>query len=471
MVEGRRTPQHVTAGAGQGEQAVAHRPVEQAIVAAVGDDDLDAGAAQRGQRQCGGQGVVGQEIRGDDADAVPGGGDGGHHQQLDALDVVIWPGGGDAGKGVAGGGAGRGERREPERAAQGFAGGEGPILGEGGHHLANDRAAQAKMRVADATAAAHQASAAGDIEVLVADIHAAGEADAAIDDQQLLVRAQVEQRHAPGQVRMQEAGDRHRRAAQVAIGAGVEIATADTVQQHAHRNPARLGGGQRGDEAAADAVMAKDVAAERNAVPGGGDGIEHGGIGGLAVLQGRGGVAGQQGAAGDFAGGAIQRDQVRRRNGATGRLIGRGDGTAAQALAAALNAVDAEQDIQRGAECRGEPGQADPRGRGDRIALTQQDVCGHGRRAQDLNDGERSPERACVRYHSGRQAKGKNLLFVNKKKQKNFIHLDRAFAIDTTPMDKSFLVLFFKKERLSCFSSFTPCANSRTAAARRAGCR
>jgi len=43
------------------------------------------------------------------------------------------------------------------------------------------------------------------------------------------------------------------------------------------------------------------------------------------------------------------------------------------------------------------------------------------------------------------------LLFVNKKKQKNFDNLDHAGLTGTGPINKSFLVLFFKKERLACF--------------------
>ena len=43
------------------------------------------------------------------------------------------------------------------------------------------------------------------------------------------------------------------------------------------------------------------------------------------------------------------------------------------------------------------------------------------------------------------------LLFVNKKKQKNFVHLGRALATGTQLMDESFLVIFSKKEH-PCFA-------------------
>ena len=40
---------------------------------------------------------------------------------------------------------------------------------------------------------------------------------------------------------------------------------------------------------------------------------------------------------------------------------------------------------------------------------------------------------------------GKNLLFVNKKKQKNFVNLELGYGVPVLS-NKSFLLLFFKKE-------------------------
>jgi hypothetical protein len=45
-------------------------------------------------------------------------------------------------------------------------------------------------------------------------------------------------------------------------------------------------------------------------------------------------------------------------------------------------------------------------------------------------------------------ARKEALLFVNKKKQKNFFNLDRAGETTQAQRSKSFLVLFFKKEPL-----------------------
>ncbi len=45
------------------------------------------------------------------------------------------------------------------------------------------------------------------------------------------------------------------------------------------------------------------------------------------------------------------------------------------------------------------------------------------------------------------------LLFLQKKKQKNFVLWDLALLLPTPAVNRSFLVLFFKKELLSCASN------------------
>ncbi len=46
-------------------------------------------------------------------------------------------------------------------------------------------------------------------EIVAGDVHAAGEAVAAVDDEHLLVAAQVDERHLPGRRFVQEAGGRN----------------------------------------------------------------------------------------------------------------------------------------------------------------------------------------------------------------------------------------------------------------------
>src|SRR4051812_3112261 len=101
-----------------------------------------------------------------------------------------------------------------------------------------------KMRVAHATLGRRRS------EILGADIQPAGEALLAVDDEQLLVVAQIEKGHAPGQRRMEEARRLDAGPAQPPIGGSKEIPAADTVDQHARLDAARLGRG--GPGAAAD---------------------------------------------------------------------------------------------------------------------------------------------------------------------------------------------------------------------------
>ena len=53
-----------------------------------------------------------------------------------------------------------------------------------------------------------------------------------------------------------------------------------------------------------------------------------------------------------------------------------------------------------------------------------------------------------------------DLLFLKKKKQKDFIHCARLSDFGTLQEDKSFLVLFFKKEHASFFYSAPPSPSS-----------
>ena len=59
---------------------------------------------------------------------------------------------------------------------------------------------------------------------------------------------------------MHEARGRNAVTVQAMIRAGEEIAAADAVDQHPHRDPAPCGGNQGVDEAAAFLVVEKDIA-------------------------------------------------------------------------------------------------------------------------------------------------------------------------------------------------------------------
>src|SRR4051812_5951 len=134
-----------------------------------------------------------------------------------------------------------------------------------------------KMRVAHATLGRRRS------EILGADIQPAGEALLAVDDEQLLVVAQIEKGHAPGQRRMEEARRLDAGPAQPPIGGSKEIPAADTVDQHARLDAARLGRGERRDELLADRIGAEDVAGERNAALGPVDALDHPWIGRISA--------------------------------------------------------------------------------------------------------------------------------------------------------------------------------------------
>jgi len=54
------------------------------------------------------------------------------------------------------------------------------------------------------------------------------------------------------------------------------------------------------------------------------------------------------------------------------------------------------------------------------------------------------------RHAPASKTKNKNLLFLKKKKQKDFTHFAPSLARGPAQMDESFLVLFCKKEHASC---------------------
>jgi hypothetical protein len=49
------------------------------------------------------------------------------------------------------------------------------------------------------------------------------------------------------------------------------------------------------------------------------------------------------------------------------------------------------------------------------------------------------------------QGERKSLLFVNKKKQKNFVRLEPALSTSVSHMEKVFLLLFFQKKKTLAF--------------------
>ena len=110
-----------------------------------------------------------------------------------------------------------------------------------------DRAAQAEVQVARRRSRRRPAAAA---PVAPVDVHAAGEADRAVDHQDLAVVAQVHGVQPRRHERRVEHADRHAGALQRLRRRGAREARVEVVDQHAHRHAAVLRALQRLDELA-----------------------------------------------------------------------------------------------------------------------------------------------------------------------------------------------------------------------------
>src|SRR3546814_9976487 len=92
-----------------------------------------------------------------------------------------------------------------------------------------------------------------------ADIHATGKSDAAIDQQQLAVIAQVEMQRGRPQAQRIETRNVNAGLFQATTDPWPRIALASVVDQHLDLHATRLGLRQRGDKLLADCVVVEDV--------------------------------------------------------------------------------------------------------------------------------------------------------------------------------------------------------------------
>ncbi len=184
---------------------------------------------------------------------------------------------------------------KPRLAFEQLFGTEGPVFGEHLQHLAHDRALDAEMMIEDRMRRVEPRV------VAVANVQPAGEAEPAVDHENLAVAAQVRIRKATGQHGGQEPRHRHARFLQGADDGGKRIARTDGIDDDAHLHPALDRRGQRGGELSSGAIVVEDIGAERDGVLGLVDGREHLRIGFGAADQRRDLVAAQQRSSGQFA--------------------------------------------------------------------------------------------------------------------------------------------------------------------------
>ena len=254
-------------------EPVARGPGHERQVVALGQHDRHVQAAQGRGLQGADQRRAGQEVRRHDQHPLAGAGHRGGQQRGQTLGVARRP--------VldrAAGGTPVGGDTAPAHPAL-APGGERPVGEEHGLDLAHDRAGQPELQVGGAAGL-------GD-HVPVADVHAAGERHAGVGDQNLAVVAQVELQRRRDQARRQETRGLHAFAAQQGhrATAGPGVVFADAVDEHPHIHAAGRGPSQRRDETPAHGIGLEDVGGHVDEARRPFDGLEHGRIGGLAVVQ------------------------------------------------------------------------------------------------------------------------------------------------------------------------------------------
>ena len=165
----------------------------------------------------------------------------------------------------------------PRCGNRGVSGAEGPVLEEHVLELRYHRAFDLKVQVRDPV------SVRALVEIAVADVHSAGEADSMVHHQNFSMVAQVDVDCGRQQPRRQEArmADPSFPENSARPGPGVELT--DSVDDHPHVHRALPGPIERIDEAVPGCVGLKEVALEQNALPRAVDGGEHGGVGLLAI--------------------------------------------------------------------------------------------------------------------------------------------------------------------------------------------
>ena len=282
--------------------------------------------------------------------------------------------------------------REPRCADQLLAGGEGPVVGEHLHHLRHHRPLDAEMGVLDRGRRPIPQ------HVPLADVQAAGEADPAVDHQDLAMGAQVEERHPPRHQREQETRRRDPAPAQLADNRLQGIEGADPVDDDPNLDAATHRALQGIEEPEADGVLVEDEAAERDAAPGPFDGRDHLGIGDIAIDQRGHRIAPDQRALGealDHVGehGQVFRLRRQHRMRGAGSPAVRADPHRAQAPRPPPDPIDPQHHIEDRAEDRRQPDQADPGHRGTLVGFAQQHMRRHAHGQQNDHDSEQDGKR------------------------------------------------------------------------------
>ena len=356
-----------------------HSAVDEDEIVDLRHDDVDRNPAAGGGDERTDQFAIRQEIGRHDPDRVARHREGTDQQPVIGLEAGIRPRGDRAHHHAAFAG-GRLRRDRPGGVGEVLARGEAPILGGDREQILDHRAGDTEMRVSRRRVPGEFPGEA------LPDVHAAGEGDLPVDDQEFAVRAQVRigQPQSHDDVAVEDV-DRHAALLQIADDARHRIARADRIDQNPHRDAAPARRDQRIGETQPDRIPVEDIGLEDDRAAGARDRFRHRGIGLVTGSQGRDGVAALELTAYHLVAERLQRGEAPAEC-ARHRFVGDRGGLARRAgpeLPPSLrddrgpaHAIDAGDRIDQCAQKRGEQDDSDPADGGADLVLGQRGVAG-----------------------------------------------------------------------------------------------
>lgn len=370
-------------------------PIDVTQIAPRGQNDIDADAAESGEVQGADEPGIGNEIGRDDLDRCLRLGQSGEQRPADGFEVRVWTVADDTRNNIAA----LFQFRKPDVAVESFASSEDPVGSESFLQLSDQRALDAEMQIADGTGGILSE------HVAVPDVHAAGETDLTVDDENLAMVAEVESCDTPGrkQRRGQEPGGRDFLVRQSVENGRPGVASAGGINQHADFDTALDGAGEGVSELAAGWIVVEDVGGQRNGFLRGIDGGEHGGEGFVTVDERMQLIARRQWLCDDAADDASEHLEVFDAGGLRFAEVGRnrtsGGFVNAENDGAPADAVHTEREVEQGTEEREEPDDTEPETGGARIAFVEQDVNRGEQRGKEMADRDqmRPESERCIK--------------------------------------------------------------------------
>ena len=374
-------------------QDVARGPVRRFDVVLAGQQDLHVHPAQMCANQGADQVKLRQEVGGHDPHPLPGRADHPDHQVIEAVQRLVGPvqhqTAPHRGIGARRVGVGEGAQIAGFPAVM-------PVAPEGPFQFIDDAPAQPEVDVQHAVGAVGTSG-----QVPVADVGPTGESKVVVDDQQLAVTAQVQVQGRRVQRHRVEAGELQATLLQHRADAPGAQPFPHAVDDDLHFHAPVAGGAQGLDELRTGGVPVEQIRAQQHLALRLPDGLQHGRVERLAVLQNQHFVAAGQALAHHVL--AHQRQgpvlRARGRRHCARRVLGQlGHVVAARR---GVHAVDAEDQVEDGPGQRQAHAHGNPAEGGAGVALVEQGVgcCQQGDRQQD---GRGEPEQSWSQGHRTR---------------------------------------------------------------------